>query len=567
MRPTDETAKAIPTWGRRRFARLTATQGGSEPAPASAPAPGPGTGAAPLPGEGGSPASFLGARAAAMDSTSVQIAFGFCAAVTILFVLSSEDFIHWFIIPVYLCGVVAAVDAVDWVRGRVGVVDPGGILGLLGVHFFFLAPLLHVAWDWWLPFVVHPPEWRPWLGYMAALNLVSLLAYRVVRDGVGWRGDGGATAAPRGSARTYWQVSPVRIVPLLAGGMFVSAVLQAWVYARFGGLGGYVAAYQDRMQLESFKGMGAVFMLAEMFPILAAFSFALYARATGKASDWLSIVVVLGMLFVLKIFFGGLRGSRANYIWPMFWAVGIIHLWVRPIPRRLMGIGLGLVVLFMYVYGVYKHYGVEAAGALDGPESISEMASDAKRGMDATILGDLGRSDTQAYVLRELASDEGRGDFTYAWGRTYLGAAVLLVPSSVWPDRPAAKSREGTEILYGKGTWDTRHWVASNAFGLAGETMLNFGPLAVPLAYAGLGWVVGRVRRWMQGLRPFDSRLLLAQFLVSFVIYLLVWDSDVIVFYVITSGVAPAAVVFAGSVVRRVEGAHGADWQAAGRAE
>ena len=35
-----------------------------------------------------------------------------------------------------------------------GLFDPAAIIGLLGVHFFFLAPLLHVAWDSWvMPYV------------------------------------------------------------------------------------------------------------------------------------------------------------------------------------------------------------------------------------------------------------------------------------------------------------------------------------------------------------------------------------------------------------------------------
>ena len=61
------------------------------------------------------------------------------------------------------------------------VFDPIGILGLFGVQLFLLAPLLHVSWDYWLDEVIPPRDWRPWLGGMAALNFVGLLAYRATR--------------------------------------------------------------------------------------------------------------------------------------------------------------------------------------------------------------------------------------------------------------------------------------------------------------------------------------------------------------------------------------------------
>jgi hypothetical protein len=69
--------------------------------------------------------------------------------------------------------------------------------------------------------------------------------------------------------------------------------------------------------------------------------------------------------------------------------------------------------------------------------------------------------------------------------------------------------------------------------------MLNFGPVAVPLAYFLLGVVVGVVRRWSAGLDRRDSRVLLVPFLVSLCLYLIVWDSDVVLYYVITTGLLP----------------------------
>ena len=90
-------------------------------------------------------------RSPAAGTSSLQLSFLFCVLTLAGFLLASEKVEHWFVIPVLLCGVIIGIDAIDWFRGRVGMFDPAGIIGLLGVYFFFLAPLLHVVWDVWLP--------------------------------------------------------------------------------------------------------------------------------------------------------------------------------------------------------------------------------------------------------------------------------------------------------------------------------------------------------------------------------------------------------------------------------
>src|SRR5437867_10567284 len=81
--------------------------------------------------------------------SSAALAFYLCAGVLLLFLATSEDTRHWFVIPVLLCGVLIASDTVDWVRGRLNLFDPVGIVGILGIYFFFLAPPLHVSWYYW----------------------------------------------------------------------------------------------------------------------------------------------------------------------------------------------------------------------------------------------------------------------------------------------------------------------------------------------------------------------------------------------------------------------------------
>jgi hypothetical protein len=77
--------------------------------------------------------------------------------------------------------------------------------------------------------------------------------------------------------------------------------------------------------------------------------------------------------------------------------------------------------------------------------------------------------------------------------------------------------------------------------------MLNFGPFAVPLAYLVFGFVVGGLRGLLAGLREGDTRLLLMPFLITICFWLLVNDSDTLLFILIKDGLPPALVVWIGS--------------------
>jgi len=79
----------------------------------------------------------------ALPNSALLASFG-CVLVAMAFAMSSLRFQHWFIIPTTVCGVLAATDAIDWIRGKLDMYDPIGAIGAFSVHFFFLAPLLHV---------------------------------------------------------------------------------------------------------------------------------------------------------------------------------------------------------------------------------------------------------------------------------------------------------------------------------------------------------------------------------------------------------------------------------------
>lgn len=489
------------------------------------------------------PASLPGGPGRA--ASSLLLGLGGCTLVTALLVLLLPRFQHWFVVPVALCGALVAADAIDWLRGRFDVFDPVGVIGLFGVYFFFAAPLLHVYWErwistaYWVALVPPPADWRPWLGWMAWLNLAGLAAYRWVRERF-------VRAGPpaRAEQRPRWRLSPGRFGPVLLLAIGLTTLAQALVYLAFGGIGGYVSAFEHQTR-DTFAGMGWVFLFSESTPVLLLFGFAAAVAHRGRKLPWPVIVLVLVAFFALGLIFGGLRGSRSNTVWALFWGVGVIHLRVRPIPKRLIVAGIAFLLAFMYVYGFYKSVGRDALRAFEGDEMRAELVEETGRSFEAMLLADLGRSDIQAFILyRQTERDAG---MRQARGRTYAGALALLVPRTLWPGRPPTKQKEGTELFYGPGSYvPGRHYV-SYVYGLAGEAMLNFGPWSVPAAFALLGVLVGALHRRMRSYGPGDARQLMVPFLVNLCIIALVSDSDNVVFTLVKNGAVPFLVILLGS--------------------
>jgi hypothetical protein len=481
---------------------------------------------------------------------SLVIAIFLCISIILCLLQTSEQFLHWFLIPVTLSGILIGIDAVDWFRGRLNLFDPVGIIGLLGFHFFFSAPLLHVGLDFWMdPDIIPPTDWRPWLGGMAILNFLGLWVYRFFRN-ISFK------PTENQSSQTVWKLNHQRFFPIICVALIIAAILQLMVYQKFGGIANYIDAATRAARREGedeFQGMGILFLLSESFPILAMMGFTVYAQTKKQLQTRTVLLLVLIVFLGLQLFFGGLRGSRSNTIWALFWAIGMIHFWLRRISKKEIAIGLVFFILFMYIYGFFKTGGLEAVNtALQGQEARANLEETSGRSWESLVLQDLGRSDTQAFLLYRIMHPN--SDYEYAWGRTYLPALTMLIPSVIMPDKPPEKTKEGTEIQYGKGTYDPKFWSSSKVYGLAGETMLNFGPYVIPLAFILLGIVVGKVRRWLLTWSVGDHRLLLLPMLVNFCFIILVGDTDNYIFFLFKNSGMATLVIFLSCDRRKVEG-------------
>lgn len=478
-----------------------------------------------------------------LSLVSVYVAVSSCAIVSVLMVAANEDFRHWFVLPVFACGAIVGTDAVDWLRGRTDTFDPVGIVGLFGVHFFFVAPLLHVQWDYWLwtsrwsAYLPPPVDWRPWLGVLATINFVGLVIYSLI-----WRGIATRYRSPKRTST--WRIADDRFIPLLASALLCTAAAQFAVYQSSGGIGGYVAAYESRS--DWFRGLGPLFMITESFPILMVFGVAWFGARHRWARSWHVVVCLLVVFFAVQILFGGLRGSRSNTIWGLFWAVGIVHFWLRPVPRKLVTFGLVALFGFMYLYGFYKSAGLEALRGLGGGEAFARLERETGRTVERLLLADLGRSDVQAYAL--YATSHSESNYELSWGRTYVAALTIIIPRWIWPGRPERKIKEGTEIILGTGSYQAGRRYSSRVYGMVGEWSLNFPYALAPATFGLLGLGVAYVRIFGLNLRGFDARLLLLPFLINLCFIVLSSDSDNIVFFLFKRGALPVAVVALGSV-------------------
>lgn len=478
------------------------------------------------------------------EVNNLLLSFFICSFVTLLFLSVYDALFHWFIIPVFLCGVIIGSDAVAWVRGQLDIFDPIGLLGLFGVYFFFLAPILHVVWGVWLKYVDYPADWRFWLGCMAVLNFLGLLIYRFTREKL-WRRKGSKIV------KKTWVLEEGRFAVILIITLILTAALQLWVYSRYGGISGYIHSVVD--VTGAFRGMGWIFMISESFPILLLIGFAVYSRKHAFLKSWPAIFIALVVFMGLQMLFGGLRGSRSTVIFSTLWAIGIIHFIVRKFSKTAILVILVFFIAFMFVYGFYKSSGVRVFEIASNPKVIAELEQKSGRTLPNLLLEDLGRSDVQAFILYRLTRPE--SDYEYSWGRTYIGAAEILLPNFILPTRTPTKIKEGTEALYGKGSFSAT-FSSSLVYGLTGEAMLNFGPIVVPLVFILLGFIVFYVRRLMLALttsNSFDSRLLFLPLLAILCIVILTSDSDNVIFFIVKMGFVPFLVVLLGSKRRLSE--------------
>lgn len=446
--------------------------------------------------------------------------------------------LSWFLLPVAACGLIVGTDAVEWFRGRLDMFDIRGLMSVLGYHFFFVAPLCMVAMDWRMQYLPdQPSDYRDWIGGMALLNMVGLLFFRTAERKAARSGQDVRSGR---SGSNLWTIDESRFWIFVTVLLLASASAEAYILYSFGGLRGYVGSYTSALAGDDqFQGLSLLFGLAESLPILGTISLAVWSRSRPLNPALLGTFVLL--LASADFLISGLRGSRSNVIWSLFWMFAIVHGSIRRIPRVAAFAGIAGLLVFVSLYASYKQRGDKLFEAVSSSGDYSSISQGAE-GPATVLVGDFSRADVQAYLLYKRFFEDPP---ELAWGRTYIGTFSLLVPRVLLPDRPTTVTKWTTEAEYGNGAYGAGGIVSSRVYGIAGEAMLNFGIVAVPFSYAFLGLLVGLIERHASVWGATDCRRLILPFVVVGFFVILLDDSDNVMFYLIKYGLVPIALVLA----------------------
>ena len=446
------------------------------------------------------------------DREDYVVAFVCVCAITLIFTLTSKAVVHWFLIPVTVCGVLAGVDIIRSIRGRLDLFDPKAIIAFLAFYGCFVTPILHVVWD---RFGVNNDlplwgDWRPWLGAMAALNAASLLVYRLTHN---------YTFNRTRPTFWRWEIQARRFHFFFSLALAASVAGVYAFFSRLDGIPGMVQSFEENLQAYTGKGWLLVFAwpLAVLCFIILVFMWTSHEQHGRRP---VSVGILLVCAFgVSQFLLMGWYGSRSATIWALFWMAGIIHYRIDRLPRKTVAAGIIFLIAFMYFYGFYKEQGRTAFGILDSPSQWLQPKG-YQRDIKFLLLEDLGRADSNAYLLYNLTKFP--KDYDYRWGLTYAGALTFLVPKSLWPTRPNYKTDAGTEATLGKSS----SFYSTRVYGITGEALLNFGPWGVIPLFALYGSCLGWYRRKLTSWAYSDARLFLAPLVTILFATAFVSDSD-----------------------------------------
>ncbi|WP_159715495.1 hypothetical protein [Geminicoccus flavidas] len=461
-----------------------------------------------------------------------------CTCITGLLVLQHPELLHWFVVPLTMCGILIGRDLVRWAYGQMDPFDPAALAGLLFFNGFYIAPMMQIAWNFFpgLPSL----DWPHWFGIWGIISFFGLAVYVFVRD---------TKYLPiKGRSVYVWAIDNTALTITAVIFLTISAASVVLVFARFGGLSGIAAAYDMRAEMgrnsyDPFEGLGVILLFANAFTVLFPICLLLFLRKYKAIRSNGFFILYCMVTITVAAVVAGAFGSRARVIYPIFICVATYHFMVRPVARKWLLIGASCVMLLMNVYYWYKQGGLAGLNAIFDESAQQEIL--ARKHVDDeirfTMTRDFSRADMQAFLI----SKELGGDLEHAWGRTYMAAVLAVIPRSVFPARPPTAAKEKTEALYGAGSYSEER-MTNVLVGLLGEGILNFGLALAPLLYAGVGYVARFVRMLQWRLMPGDLRRLLIAPACILPTTFTFADSNVIATFIMTYFLFPTLLVVFG---------------------
>jgi len=94
---------------------------------------------------------------ATTSSSRILASAAICLTIAAIAMAGAPACMHWFMVPVFLCGVLCGSDGLLLVSQKFrNSFQPVPLLGAFGVYYFFIAPIMHVATVFWF---TSDPTW------------------------------------------------------------------------------------------------------------------------------------------------------------------------------------------------------------------------------------------------------------------------------------------------------------------------------------------------------------------------------------------------------------------------
>jgi len=453
---------------------------------------------------------------------------------SLIFTMVEPKTCDWFLLPAIFCGVLIGSDVVAWFRGQIDPFDPKGLIGFVVFFGFFVAPILHVVWNDYDPYLRFHGDPRKWLLVATTANAMGLLVFKGAQH---W------AYRHTNPIQNTWEVVPQRILPIMA--LVMPVAFGTWLYFerlkwKRGVVEEFVLSHLAMQGSGWLLIFGGEFMAVLLLMGLISRTMAKRMDRSWKTCAFIFLVGVVGQLFLTV--FSGIRGLILQGI---FWIAGLIHYYWRRVSPTFLLIGLICFLPFMYFYSFYKD--LMQPGMLTSLTVIKqskELERETGRTFHRVLLSDLARADVQARIASGVMDPGEKYDLMY--GRTYLFALSKLIPATIRQllfEEPSflswSKGKAFIDLNEGKGFVSEQANWGTNAFGLGGEAMLNFGLLGVPVAWLVFGLVLGIFRHKRDTLHLQDARWALVPFLSYWLAITPLWDLDVLVFQTVTGGFIP----------------------------
>ncbi|WP_160241773.1 hypothetical protein [Acinetobacter indicus] len=311
--------------------------------------------------------------------------------------------------------------------------------------------------------------------------------------------------------------------------LFLSLISQILVFQKFGGVISYMTKWtEDR---SDFDGLGIWYMFAEPFPMIFLIFLILLIGKDKLKNSIIYLSIIFLIFFVLKMLFGGFRGSRSNTIWGLYWFAGIVHLYIYRLKKIHYIVGILFLTIFMSTYALYKSYGVDA---FSGDYSVTETNRYQNNPLLDIYLGDFSRATINAYQISQISD---LSNYEEKYGQTYLSSASKFFPPIKYFYSGHDKNSAGSEIVNNiKINPQVEEYHNSRVFGIYGEAILNFGIFFGIFSFFFVGFFVSKLDNYCRSSANKSVFIFIIPFLSNMAITLILSDSDNIVFFVFKNG-------------------------------